>query len=110
MLVALIMAFMLSTASARELPTSKAERQGMSSDRLQRITEVTQQYVDDGKLAGVVTMVARHGKIVHFEAVGQRGADDTTPLPRMTCFESTPCQNQLLQQQPCNSMNRENFN
>ena len=71
---------------AKSLPTVKPERQGFSSERLQRITRMTQQYVDEGKLAGVITMVARRGKIVHFEAVGHRGADDPTPLEKDDLF------------------------
>lgn len=73
-------------AGAKPLPTVKAERQDMSTERLQRITNITQQYVDEGKLAGVITMVTRRGKIVHFEAVGSRGADDSTPLKKDDLF------------------------
>ncbi len=71
---------------AAALKTAKPEAVGMSEERLQRITDITQQYVDDGKLAGVITMVARHGKLVHFEAVGQRGADDNRPLSKDALF------------------------
>ena len=71
---------------AAALPNVKAERQGMSTERLQRITDITQKYVDEGKLAGVITMVARRGKIVHFEAVGQRGANNTSPLKKDDLF------------------------
>ncbi len=73
-------------AWANDLPQVKPERQGFSTQRLQRITDVTQQYVDDGKLAGVITMVARNGKIVHFEAVGNRGAEDASPLRKDDLF------------------------
>lgn len=59
---------------------------GMSTERLDRITATTQRYVDEGKLAGVVTLVARDGKIVHFEAVGQRGADDDRPMTKDALF------------------------
>ncbi|MEM8769075.1 MAG: serine hydrolase domain-containing protein [Pseudomonadota bacterium] len=62
------------------------EQVGMSAERLDRITEITQGYVDDGKLAGVITMVARHGKLVHFNAVGQRGAEDDRPLEKDALF------------------------
>lgn len=68
------------------LDTARPERTGMSDDRLARITQITQQYVDEGRLAGVITMVARHGKLVHFEAVGQRGADDDRPLSKDALF------------------------
>ena len=83
----LIVALSFSTAvDAKSIPSVKAEKQGMSSERLERIKEITQQYVDDGKLAGVITMVARRGEIVHFEAVGQRGVNDDTPLKKDDLF------------------------
>ncbi|MCY3622011.1 MAG: serine hydrolase [Gammaproteobacteria bacterium] len=66
-----------------EAPASDA---GMSAQRLARITALTQRYVDEGKLAGVVTLVARDGKIVHFGAVGQRGADDEAPMTKDALF------------------------
>ena len=73
-------------ALARPLPTVKPEREGFSADRLARITEITQSYVDEGKLAGVITMVARRGRIVHFEAVGNKGVDDKRPLAKDDLF------------------------
>ena len=71
---------------ATDLPSTQAEKVGMSSDRLDRITAMSQRYVDEGKLAGVITMVARKGKLVHFEAVGQKGADDPRPLKKDDLF------------------------
>ena len=71
---------------AKSLPTTKAERVGMSAERLDRITQMTQQYVDEGRVAGVVTMVARNGKLVHFEAVGNKGTDDPRPLEKDDLF------------------------
>jgi CubicO group peptidase (beta-lactamase class C family) len=83
----IVISLTLSTvAFAKPIPSVKAEREGFSTERLQRITDVTQSYVDEGKLAGIITMVARHGKIVHFEAVGQRGAADATPLQKDDLF------------------------
>ncbi|TQV74549.1 beta-lactamase family protein [Exilibacterium tricleocarpae] len=75
-----------SSAFAKDLPSTRPERQGFSSERLDRITQVTRNYVEQGKLAGAVTMVARRGEIVHFEAVGQRGASDDSPLKKDDLF------------------------
>jgi CubicO group peptidase (beta-lactamase class C family) len=74
------------SVSAKDLPSVKPERMGFSSERLARISDLTQRYVDEGKFAGVITMVARKGKIVHFEAVGNRGAEDPTPLRKDDLF------------------------
>ena len=68
------------TTHARELPTAKPERLGVSGERLQRISELMQRYVDDGRVAGIHTVVARGGRIVFDEVQGQRGFDDAAPL------------------------------
>ena len=61
---------------AEELRTVRPESVGFSSERLQFIKDFTQREVDAGRLAGVVTILARHGKIVHYEAVGNYGVDN----------------------------------
>lgn len=75
-----------SLVGTRPLSTKKPERQEFSSERLARMTAITQKYVDEGKLAGVITMVAREGKVVHFEAVGHKGAADSRPLEQDDLF------------------------
>ncbi len=54
------------------LPTAKPEDEGFSSTRLERLRAVMQEYVDQKKLAGVITVIARRGKVVHFECLGMR--------------------------------------
>jgi CubicO group peptidase (beta-lactamase class C family) len=49
---------------------AKPEDVGLSSERLARVNAWAQHLVDDGKLAGLITMVARHGKLVHFNVCG----------------------------------------
>ena len=48
----------------------KPEEVGLSSSRLGRVTEHLRRYIDAGKLAGTLTLVARHGKIAYFEPLG----------------------------------------
>jgi len=57
------------------LPSVKPEKAGMSSERLERINPVMQCYIDQNKLPGLITMVARQGKIVHFEKFGNMYPD-----------------------------------
>jgi len=73
-------------ASKRELPTAKPEKVGMSAERLTALTNGMKAIVDQGKLAGVVTMVARHGKVVHFEATGKRDIAAAEPMQKDTIF------------------------
>lgn len=73
-------------AVAKDLPMVKPAQEGFDAGRLDRITLSMQRYVDEGKLAGAVTMVARHGKVVYFETVGNKGVDDPRPLAKDDLF------------------------
>ena len=55
------------------METVSPEDVGFSSDRLSRVNELSRRYVDEGKLAGLVTMLARGGKTFHFQATGGDG-------------------------------------
>lgn len=73
-------------AVAEPLPHAAPEAVGFSAARLEQITEYARREVEAGRLAGVVTMVARHGRVVHFEAVGQYGVDNDRPMDRDALF------------------------
>lgn len=75
-----------SPSSAQGLEYAAAETVGMSSERLERINPVLQGYVDDGHLAGAVSMVARHGKIVHFEKFGTLNMETSQPIELDSIF------------------------
>ena len=78
--------FLASSASAGEIPVAQPESVGMSGEGLERLAAATREFVHEGKLAGVLTMVAREGRIVHVSAVGQRGVDDDRPLTEDALF------------------------
>ena len=50
--------------------TTKPEKAGFSVERLNRITNQMEHYVDQGELAGVMTLVERKGEIVHLTKCG----------------------------------------
>ncbi|HEY97649.1 MAG TPA: beta-lactamase family protein [Dehalococcoidia bacterium] len=52
------------------LPSSSPEDAGFSSERLSRICPGLQKFIDRQMVPNLVTLVARHGKIVHHEAQG----------------------------------------
>ena len=58
------------SAFAADLPRVRPEVVGLSTQRLGRIGEVMQKYVDEGRLGGAVTLVARGGKVAYFQAFG----------------------------------------
>ncbi len=68
------------------LPQADPETVGMSAARLQRVSALMQRYVDDRHVAGAVTLVARHGQIVHHEAVGVADLDLGTPMAEDPLF------------------------
>ena len=56
--------------TAGAAPDDRPEDVGMSSERLHRINDVMQQYINSNEISGAVTMVSRRGQIAHFEATG----------------------------------------
>src|SRR5207249_789580 len=57
--------------SARDgLPSASPESVGFSGERLKRIHDVVQRHIAANRIAGAVTLVARNGRVVHFEAHG----------------------------------------
>ncbi len=62
------------------LPMASPESVGMSSERLARIRPAMQKYIDDRLVPGVVTMVVRKGKVVHFESQGYMDVDSGKPM------------------------------
>lgn len=62
------------------------EEVGLSSKRLERIKPAMQAYVDQKKIAGLSTMVARRGRVVHFEQVGQMDIEGNKPMSGEAIF------------------------
>ncbi len=85
-MVAAAVALLTLSAAAREMPKARPDGAGMSEERLDRLAELARGYTESGKLAGVLTMVARDGRVVHVSAVGQRGVEDDRPLPEDALF------------------------
>jgi CubicO group peptidase (beta-lactamase class C family) len=72
--------------SAGSIPIGKAEDVGMSTERLKRIGEAVQRHIAAGDVAGAVTLVARRGKITHFEAQGVMDLDTKKPMAKDNLF------------------------
>ena len=66
--------------------TSKAEEVGMSTERLTRIHDAALRHIDAKDVAGVVTLVARRGKIVHFDAQGFADIEAKKPMMKDSIF------------------------
>ena len=82
--VAVVLLALSLTAAAG--PNGKPEDVGLSSERLQRINDVIKRYIDAGQISGAVTMVARKGKVAHFEAQGLMDIEAKTPMRKDAIF------------------------
>jgi CubicO group peptidase (beta-lactamase class C family) len=67
-------------------PTVAPESVGLSSERLQRLSAGMQRYVDEGRVAGVVTLVMRNGRIVHHAAFGKADVEANVAMKTDSIF------------------------
>ena len=72
--------------AAASLPSAKPEDVGLSSERLQRIREMVMRRVEARELSGAVTIVARRGRVVHYEAHGLMDIDSKKPMTKDALF------------------------
>ena len=68
------------------LPRAIPEDVGMSTSRLERIAPVMQRWVDAGKIPCALTMIAREGRLVHFEKFGTQDVASAKPVDFDTIF------------------------
>lgn len=66
----------------------KPESLGFSSERLEHLHAAMQQEVDQKRLAGVVTLLSRHGKVVEFRAYGKKDLASGAPMTTDTIFRA----------------------
>ena len=59
---------------------------GLLAERLERISATAQGFIDEKQLAGAVTLVARRGKVAHFEAYGMMDLEADKPMQKDTIF------------------------
>lgn len=61
-------------------------KSGISSSRLDRLNQVIASHIADGLIPGAVMLLARHGEIVHQQALGRQTPDDATPMRMDSIF------------------------
>ena len=66
---------------AQDLALARPESVGISSSGLTKATDALRAHVESGDIAGVVAAVARRGKIIYFEALGQRDLASGDAMP-----------------------------
>lgn len=73
-------------ATGQALPTAAPDAVGLAPDRLARVSAAMKRYVDEGRLPGTVTLIARNGKVVYLEAAGRRDIEGNVPMTTDTLF------------------------
>jgi len=73
-------------APAQSLRPASPGDVGLSAERLERLSAALEKYVDDGQVAGSVTLVARRGRIAYFEAFGARDREANAPMQTDAIF------------------------
>lgn len=79
-------ALVLSAAVAQEVPVVKPETVGLSPERLERIAGTVQRSIDEKRIAGAVTLVARRGHVAWFKAQGMADREAGKPMRPDTMF------------------------
>ena len=82
----LLIPILAAPLTAEDAPSGKPEDIGMSSERLRRIHEAIQRHIDTGEISGAVTLVARRGRLVHFEAHGLMDIESKRPMQKDAIF------------------------
>ncbi|MGC8760716.1 MAG: serine hydrolase domain-containing protein [Bryobacteraceae bacterium] len=71
-------------AFAQPLPVSTPEKEGFSSERLERLHRHFDSLTSSGERPGAITMVVRGGRIVDWRAYGLRDVENRLPMERDT--------------------------
>jgi len=72
------------TLPAESLATAPPGAVGLSSERLERLRTVMRRYVEERRIGGVVTFIARNGRVAHHEAFGMADVEAGAPMRRDT--------------------------
>src|SRR5881227_2828111 len=68
------------------LPEAKPESLGLSSVRLQRMSDAFKRDIDKGTIPGVTIVVARRGQIGWFDALGRQNPASSAPMAHNSIF------------------------
>jgi CubicO group peptidase (beta-lactamase class C family) len=72
--------------AAGKPPLTDPAKVGISAQRLQRLTQGLHARVDEGQLSGMVTLIARHGKLVYSDVYGVQDLASRKPMTEDTIF------------------------
>jgi CubicO group peptidase (beta-lactamase class C family) len=73
-------------AAAALAPAASPESVGFDSARLKMLDAAMAKVVADGRVAGMTTLLARHGKVVQFNTYGKTSLEAGKPMPKDEIF------------------------
>src|SRR5216117_2217300 len=82
--LALLLTFVLTVATHAQLPVTSPAHAGFDPARLEVLHATTKRFVDEGQHPGVITLLARNGKLVDFHTCGYRDLEKKLPMERDT--------------------------
>lgn len=71
---------------ADSMKTVDPESVGVNSQTIDALAADLRALVDDGKRAGIVSAIAKNGKLIHFQAYGHRDIENDLPMEPDTLF------------------------
>lgn len=76
----------ISSVSYGQFGTVEPELVGFSSERLTRLDSLIQQQIDQQNMAGINTLVLRHGKAVYLKSAGMMNIEEQVPMQKDAIF------------------------
>jgi CubicO group peptidase (beta-lactamase class C family) len=85
-LITLLLFWLTPALADQSLPKVVPESVGLSSARLERVSEVLKKEVANGEIAGAVGLIMRHGKVAYLESIGMMDVDAGKSMQTDTIF------------------------
>jgi CubicO group peptidase (beta-lactamase class C family) len=85
-IVLLIVLITLVATTGLQAQTAKPEEVGLSTERLKRIRDLIERRIEVRDISGAITLVARKGRIAHFEAQGLMDIETNKPMAKDAIF------------------------
>ena len=84
-LVSILGAFLNGQAKGL-LPMAKPEAVGLDPKKLQAVNKKMEALIEENRLTGGTVVIARKGKVAHFETYGLRNLEEELPVEKDTIF------------------------
>ena len=80
LIASVVAVFSVSAFAEQPTSVSRPEDIGFAADRLEKVTQAFQGYVDSGQIPGAVVLIARKDKVAYFRPFGFRDREQNIPM------------------------------